>query len=63
MFTMGSIGALIVLILNVWAIVAILGSAEPTGAKVFWIVVVLLLPVLGFIIWFVAGPSADSAKS
>ena len=32
------------------------GSSASTGAKVGWTVLILLLPVLGFIIWLVAGP-------
>jgi hypothetical protein len=41
---------LIVLILNIWAIVNIVGSAASTGAKVLWILLILFLPILGFII-------------
>lgn len=47
---------LIVLILNVYAIVKVLGSTATTGRKVLWIVVVLLLPVLGLILWWLLGP-------
>lgn len=46
----------IVLVLDVWAIVSILGSNRGTGAKVLWTLLILLLPVLGFIIWLIAGP-------
>ena len=56
------IGGLILLILNVWAIVSIVGSTASTGAKSFWVIFILLLPLLGFIIWFFAGPrSAQTA--
>lgn len=51
------IGGFILLVLNVWAIVSILGSAASTGGKVVWILLILLLPLLGFIIWLIAGPS------
>jgi hypothetical protein len=33
-----------------------LGSPASTGSKVFWVILILLLPVLGVIIWFFAGP-------
>ena len=46
----------IVLVLDVWAIVSILGSNRGTGAKVLWTLLILILPVLGFIIWLIAGP-------
>jgi hypothetical protein len=47
---------LIVLVADIWAIVSILQSSATTGKKVLWTVLVILLPVLGFIIWFFAGP-------
>ncbi|GGB13696.1 PLD nuclease N-terminal domain-containing protein [Allosediminivita pacifica] len=46
----------IVLVLDVWAIVSIIGSNRGTGAKVLWTLLILILPVLGFIIWLIAGP-------
>jgi hypothetical protein len=49
---------LIVLVADIWAIVSIVQSGTTTGAKVLWILLVLFLPVLGFIIWFFAGPKA-----
>ncbi len=47
---------LIVLIADVWAVVKTIGSQVSTGKKVFWTVLILILPVLGLVIWFVAGP-------
>lgn len=44
------------LILTIYAIVRIVQSAAGTLRKVIWIVVVLLLPVLGLILWFLFGP-------
>lgn len=52
----GGFFGLIILIADVWAIVRIVQSGATTGAKVFWIVLILLLPVLGLLIWLVAGP-------
>jgi hypothetical protein len=48
---------LIHLILIIYAIVKIVGSSAGTGSKVLWIVVILLLPVLGLILWLIFGPS------
>lgn len=50
------IGGILVLIANVYAIIKTLGSNATTGAKVFWVILILLLPILGVIIWFFAGP-------
>lgn len=50
------IGGLILLVLNVWAFVSIVSSNSSTGKKVIWCLLVLILPLLGFLIWLVAGP-------
>lgn len=47
---------LLILIADVWAIINVFSSAASTGAKVLWIVVILLLPVLGLILWLLFGP-------
>ncbi len=47
---------LVVLVASVWAIIQTVQSSVATGAKVLWTVLILILPVLGFIIWFFAGP-------
>jgi hypothetical protein len=57
----GGIGGLIVLVADVWAIVNIFQSRADTGSKVLWTVVVILLPVLGFILWFIFGPKTARA--
>ncbi|WP_223428964.1 PLDc N-terminal domain-containing protein [Tateyamaria pelophila] len=62
MLEIGGIGGLIILVLDIWAIVSIVGSSASTGKKVIWTLLVLVLPVLGFVIWFFAGPRS-SARS
>lgn len=54
--TTGGLLGLLHLILIVYAIVKIVQSPAGTGSKVLWIVVILLLPVLGLILWFLFGP-------
>lgn len=46
---------LIILVLDIWAIVKTVESGKSTGMKVFWIVLILVLPVLGLILWFLFG--------
>ncbi|GJL74978.1 PLDc N-terminal domain-containing protein [Nitrosomonas sp.] len=53
----GGFFGLILLVLNVWAIVKVAQSHASTGTKVLWIVLILLLPVLGLILWLLLGPS------
>ncbi|WP_405223237.1 PLDc N-terminal domain-containing protein [Lentisalinibacter sediminis] len=52
----GGLFGLIILILDVYAVVKTLGSRASTGSKVLWIVVILVLPVLGLILWALFGP-------
>lgn len=59
MLEVSGIGGLIVLALDIWAIVSIVGSRASTGSKVLWTLLVILLPILGFIIWLVAGPRSS----
>jgi hypothetical protein len=55
------LGGLIVLIADVWAIVNIFQSGADTGKKVLWTVLVIILPVLGFILWYFLGPKTGRA--
>lgn len=47
---------LIIFALDLWAIIATVGSNASTGKKVLWVLFVVFLPVVGFIAWFFAGP-------
>lgn len=49
---------LILLILDLWAIISVVNSRNSTGNKVVWCLLVILLPLLGFIVWLIAGPRA-----
>jgi len=53
----GIIG-LLILIADIWAIVSTFQSTASTGRKVVWIIIVLVLPVIGFILWFFLGPKS-----
>ena len=57
----GGLGSLIVLVADVWALINIFQSSADTGKKVLWTVLVILLPVLGFILWFFLGPKSGKA--
>jgi succinate dehydrogenase/fumarate reductase cytochrome b subunit len=52
---------ILVLIADIWAIVNILQSGAATDRKVLWTVLVVILPVLGFVIWLFAGPRTNRA--
>ena len=46
----------IVLVLDIWAIISTIKSGATTGSQVLWVILILLLPVVGLIIWWFAGP-------
>ena len=51
---------LLILIANIYAIVKVVQSGAGTPSKVLWIVLILVLPVLGLILWFLFGPKSSS---
>ena len=62
MSTNGGIFALIILALDIWAILKIVSSGETAGKKVLWIVLIIVLPIIGLIIWALAGPALSEAE-
>ena len=55
------IGGFILLALDIWALISVIGSNETTGKKVIWVVAILFLPLIGFIAWLIFGPRASRA--
>lgn len=51
---------LLVLAADLYALFSIAQSNDTVGKKVLWVLLVLLLPVLGFIIWWMAGPRSKT---
>jgi hypothetical protein len=47
--------ALVVLAADIWAIVQILQSGHTSGSKLFWVLIIICLPVIGLLAWLVAG--------
>ena len=52
----GGLLGLLILIADIYAIVKTLQSGASTGAKVLWILVVLIFPVVGLLFWLLFGP-------
>ncbi len=52
----GGLIGLLILAADIWAIINVVQSGASNGAKVLWILVILILPLLGLIIWLLAGP-------
>ena len=53
---MGTIFGLLILIADIYAIIKILQSSAETLKKVLWILGIIIFPVVGFIVWYLAGP-------
>lgn len=47
------------LIVVIWAVLSIIKSGASTISKIIWALLVLLLPLIGLIIWFLAGPKGN----
>ena len=54
----GLIG-LIILALDIWTIINVIKSNAETGIKILWILLIVLLPVIGLIIWALMGPRGN----
>lgn len=52
----GELGSILVLIADIYAIIMIVQSSARDIEKVIWVLVVLILPLIGVIVWFFAGP-------
>jgi hypothetical protein len=61
MFSLSGISGLLILALDIWAIMSVVNSNASTGAKVGWTVLIIVLPILGFLIWLIAGPRGRPA--
>jgi hypothetical protein len=57
---LSAILSLLILVADIWAIINIVQSNESAGTKALWVVLVLVLPLLGLVIWYFAGPKSAS---
>ncbi|HDZ08847.1 PLDc N-terminal domain-containing protein [Pseudohongiella sp.] len=53
---------LIWLIVIIWAVVQVAQSSAGGTSKLLWILVLLLLPVLGLILWLLLGPKSSKKR-
>ena len=52
---------LIILVADIYAIVNIVSSSRSVLAKILWSLLVLVMPVIGFLVWLAAGPRGRAA--
>ena len=61
MFSGYSLIGLIVLVLDIVALVKLLQSGADTGSKILWALLIILLPVVGMVLFFLMGPGRSRA--
>ena len=47
---------LLIFVADIWAILNIAQSSSENLKKAIWIVIIVFLPVLGLVLWFLFGP-------
>jgi len=52
---MGPLIGLAVLVLDIIAIIDALKSSMDTGKKILWVILILILPVIGMVLYFLIG--------
>ncbi|RGP37061.1 PLDc_N domain-containing protein [Pseudotabrizicola alkalilacus] len=62
MFELSGFGGLLILALDLWAIISVFNSTVSTGKKVIWTLLILFLPIIGFILWLIMGPRAAQRR-
>ncbi|WP_350647207.1 PLD nuclease N-terminal domain-containing protein [Pseudomonas sp. HY13-MNA-CIBAN-0226] len=48
--------AVVILLVDLWAIISVFRSDKTVGVKAAWAIGLIIFPVLGLIVWGVAGP-------
>ncbi|OLS59241.1 PLD nuclease N-terminal domain-containing protein [Pseudomonas putida] len=48
--------AVIILLVDLWAIVSVFRSDKTDTTKIMWALILVVLPILGLVMWGVAGP-------
>ena len=48
--------AILTFMLDVWGMIRLLESSASGGVKFAWVLVLMLFPIVGFVVWFAFGP-------
>ena len=52
----GGLLGLLILIADIWAIINVVQARIELLRKILWILLIVVLPLIGVVIWFFAGP-------
>jgi hypothetical protein len=58
-----SLGGVVILLLDIFAIVSVLRQSSGAMHKVLWIALILLLPIVGMVLYFLLGRSTSHAHA
>ena len=51
-----TIVTILIVLMDIWVITSVFRSEKPSGTKMMWAVLVIVLPVVGVVIWALMGP-------
>jgi succinate dehydrogenase/fumarate reductase cytochrome b subunit len=46
----------LIFVADIWAVLKIIKSSASDGKKALWIAIVVVLPLVGLILWYLMGP-------
>lgn len=50
---------LIILVLDIFAVINVVSSSIEPISKIFWILIIIVFPILGVLLWIMLGPRSD----
>jgi hypothetical protein len=51
---------IITLLLVIWALIGILQSGASPLEKLIWVIIILVIPLVGFLLWYLIGPGSKA---
>jgi Phospholipase_D-nuclease N-terminal len=54
------VASVLVLLLDIWALISILQGSGTPVEKLIWVIIILVLPLVGFILWYLIGPGSKA---
>jgi hypothetical protein len=54
------VASVLVLLLDIWALISILQGGGTPVEKLIWVIIILVLPLVGFVLWYLIGPGSKS---
>jgi hypothetical protein len=58
-----SLAGIVIMFLDIFAIVSVLSGSSDVMRKLLWIVLILFLPIVGMVLYFLIGRNASDAHA